>query len=157
VIDENGFRLNVGMILMNAQGQIFWGQRAGNPTAWQFPQGGINPGETESQAMHRELFEELGLYPEDVKIISKTENWLYYLLPERLSQKLLCVGQKQKWFLLKLLSDDSHVKLDLHPPPEFAQWRWVDYWLPLSAVIAFKREIYRQVLEQFEPWALVRE
>jgi putative (di)nucleoside polyphosphate hydrolase len=152
MIDQDGFRLNVGMVLVNARKQVFWGQRTGNPSAWQFPQGGLHQGEDEQTAMYRELIEELGLFPEDIEILSKTDEWLYYSLPERYqrtSQKPLCIGQKQKWFLLRLLSDDQKIKLDYSKPAEFEQWRWVDYWLPIHEVIAFKREVYHQVLHQF--------
>lgn len=152
MIDENGFRHNVGMVIANAQGQVFWGRRAGNPTAWQFPQGGINEGETEQDAMYRELGEELGLAPDDVQILDQTQEWLYYTLPvqyQRVAQKPLCIGQKQKWFLLRLISADDQIKLDYCDPPEFDQWRWVEYWYPVSEVVAFKQAVYQKVLEQF--------
>ena len=154
MIDENGFRLNVGLVIVSAQNMILWGRRIGNPSAWQFPQGGIDAGENEEEAMYRELNEELGLSVQDVQILGKTSEWLFYKLPsryQRTGQLPLCIGQKQKWFLLRLISDDSHVKLDSSASPEFDQWRWVDYWFPLTDVIEFKREVYRQVLEQFEP------
>jgi putative (di)nucleoside polyphosphate hydrolase len=159
VIDENGFRLNVGIIIVSSQGKSFWGRRRGNPTAWQFPQGGISPGESEQEAMYRELDEELGLAHKDVQILCRTDEWLFYELPsryQRLDQQPLCIGQKQKWFLLQLISSDCRINLDHSDPPEFDQWRWVDYWYPLNEVIEFKREVYRKVLEQFEPLAQVR-
>lgn len=152
MIDENGFRLNVGLVIISRQNKILWGRRSGNPFAWQFPQGGIDRGESEEQAMYRELGEELGLSREDVQILGTTKEWLFYELPSRFQQQKrqpLCIGQKQKWFLLRLLSDDSRIQLDSTPNPEFDQWQWVDYWLPLKEVIDFKREVYRQVLEQF--------
>lgn len=154
VIDNNGFRLNVGMVLINSRGQSFWGRRANHPGAWQFPQGGINAGETEQQAMYRELAEELGLSAEDVQILGRTQEWLFYELPtpyQRAGHQPLCIGQKQKWFLLRLCSSDSRIQLECSEPPEFDRWCWVDFWYPLSAVIEFKREVYREVLKQFAP------
>lgn len=152
MIDEKGFRSNVGIVLINEAGKVLLCRRANNPAAWQFPQGGINPKETERDAMYRELNEELGLNPSDVKILDETQDWLYYNLPDRYqrrTQQPLCIGQKQKWFLLKLLSVESQMNLNSCDPPEFDQWQWVDFWYPLEAVIDFKREVYRQVLEQF--------
>jgi putative (di)nucleoside polyphosphate hydrolase len=154
VIDENGFRLNVGLIIASPQNRILWGRRIGNPSAWQFPQGGMDPGETEEESMYRELDEELGLSAEDVQILGKTRQWLSYVLPlcyQQPARQPLCIGQKQKWFLLRLISSDSRIQLDSGASPEFDQWRWVDYWFPLTAVIEFKREVYRQALAEFAP------
>jgi len=153
VIDENGFRKNVGIILANKQNQFFWGRRIGQD-AWQFPQGGVNVGETAEQAMFRELEEEVGLTAKDVKVLGCTNDWLKYLLPKRLirvDSTPLCIGQKQKWYLLSLESDDSQIKLDECVKPEFDGWRWVSYWFPLHQVVAFKREVYRQALLEFFP------
>lgn len=154
MIDENGFRLNVGIVIVNCQGECWWGRRAGNPSAWQFPQGGIDDGESEQQAMYRELYEELGLQPADVSIIGKTHEWLYYIIPPQFQRSVKthpCLGQKQKWFLLQLLCEDSRVKLDACLPAEFDYWKWVDYWYPLTTVVSFKRNTYSQVLKEFEP------
>lgn len=152
MIDENGFRLNVGIVIVNAQGKSFWGRRTGNPSAWQFPQGGMMPMETEHEAMYRELNEELGLSPSDVQILGVTKDWLFYELPvryQRLGRKPLCIGQKQKWFLLRLISEDNRINLNNTSPPEFDQWCWVDYCYPLKHIVEFKREVYRQMLAQF--------
>ena len=152
VIDSDGFRANVGIIVMNAQGQLLWARRFGSQNAWQFPQGGISDDETPINAMYRELKEELGLDSHDVTLIAESKQWLKYRLPERFqrhddAQK--CVGQKQKWFLLQLIGDDSAVKLDLSDHPEFDTWKWVDYWHPLKQVIFFKRTVYRKALQEF--------
>jgi len=154
VIDEHGFRLNVGIILTNSAKQVFWGQRVGNLNAWQFPQGGMQELETPQEAMYRELTEELGLDAKYVEILGVTKDWLSYHLPpnlRRYSSKPLCIGQTQKWFLLKLLGDDNAVRLDHTDSPEFASWRWVDYWYPLEEVVAFKKEVYKSALEELAP------
>jgi putative (di)nucleoside polyphosphate hydrolase len=153
VIDENGFRLNVGIILTNDHGQLFWGRRVGQE-AWQFPQGGINDNEKLEEALFRELHEEIGLRTEDVSIVAEAQQWLSYLLPQRLVRsdtRPICIGQKQKWFLLKLQGEDKKVKLDASIKPEFDDWRWVSFWYPLHQVVAFKKEVYRQALLEFAP------
>lgn len=154
VIDANGFRLNVGVVIVNRKAECLWGRRTGQASAWQFPQGGIDQDESEQQAMYRELYEELGLRPADVAILGKTQEWLYYRIPpqfRRAGTNPVCIGQKQKWFLLQLLCEDSRVKLDTCLPAEFDCWRWVDYWYPLTTVVSFKKDIYSQVLEEFDP------
>ena len=151
-IDSDGFRANVGIVLTNDYGQLFWAKRIGMD-AWQFPQGGIKPKEHTEVAMYRELHEEIGLLPEHVEIIGRTQDWLKYKLPERYirkNSKPLCRGQKQKWYLLRFVGDENAVRLDLSDAPEFDHWRWVDYWAPVSEVIAFKRKVYKQALTQFE-------
>lgn len=153
MIDAEGFRLNVGIILTNANRRIFWGKRIGQD-AWQFPQGGVNEGETPEQTLYRELKEEVGLSSDDVEILASTDDWLEYRLPHKYIRHYshpLCIGQRQKWFLLRLTSDDNAIELDASEKPEFDEWRWVYYWYPLRKVIAFKREVYRLALKEFEP------
>lgn len=153
MIDQNGFRANVGIIVQNKKGELLWARRSGSLDAWQFPQGGINENEAPLEAMYRELKEELGLTAQDVKMVAESKEWLMYRLPERFQRhddSQLCIGQKQKWFLLQLISDDSAVKLDLSEDPEFDLWKWVSYWHPLKQVIFFKRSVYRKVLQEFE-------
>jgi putative (di)nucleoside polyphosphate hydrolase len=153
IIDNQGYRLNVGIVVANQKGELFWGQRKGNPDAWQFPQGGMQAGETAREAMYRELTEELGLMPADVELLAETRGWLRYQLPkafQRRHAKQVCIGQRQKWFLLRLISSDDHIRLLHSPEPEFAQWRWVAYWYPLQHVISFKRDVYDKVLKEFE-------
>jgi putative (di)nucleoside polyphosphate hydrolase len=153
VIDPDGFRPNVGIILANASGQVLWARRKGHD-AWQFPQGGIAENESPEQAMFRELGEEIGLQKQDVKIIAQTRGWLRYRLPKRYvrnDSRPVCIGQKQKWFLLKMLADDERVYLNCQQPPEFDGWRWVSYWYPLNQVVAFKREVYRKALKELAP------
>lgn len=153
VIDSDGFRPNVGIILANSLGQVLWARRIGQE-AWQFPQGGINDDETPQQAMFRELQEEVGLTPEDVEIIAVTRGWLRYRLPKRMIRRHslpLCVGQKQKWFLLRMLSDDDAVSINHTASPEFDDWGWVSYWYPLGQVVSFKREVYRKAMRELSP------
>lgn len=153
MIDPDGFRPNVGIILANGTGQVLWARRKGHD-AWQFPQGGIAENESPEQAMYRELGEEIGLTRQDVKLIAQTRGWLRYRLPKRYvraDSNPVCIGQKQKWFLLKMLSADERVHLDRQQPPEFDGWRWVSYWYPLNQVVAFKREVYRKALKELAP------
>jgi putative (di)nucleoside polyphosphate hydrolase len=153
VIDPDGFRPNVGIILSNPQGQLLWARRVGQD-AWQFPQGGMRSNETPSEAMYRELAEEVGLQPQQVRLIGETRGWLRYHLPRqylRRNTRPLCIGQKQVWFLLRMLCDDQAVTLDLSDKPEFDHWRWVDYWHPLKEVVSFKRNVYRQALNELAP------
>jgi putative (di)nucleoside polyphosphate hydrolase len=151
VIDADGFRPNVGIMLANAEGRLLWARRVGGKNAWQFPQGGINPGESAQQALFRELREEVGLEPGAVEVLGSTRGWLRYRLPRRFirrGQQPLCIGQKQKWFLLQMLADDGAVRLDLNEKPEFDHWQWVSYWYPLEQVVSFKREVYRRALKE---------
>ena len=150
VIDEQGYRPNVGIIVCNDQGQVLWAKRIGQ-NAFQFPQGGIQTGESPEKAMYRELEEEIGLHRRDVKILGSTRGWLRYRLPKRMvrnGKKPVCVGQKQKWFLLQLVSHEKHIDLNRTKAPEFDGWQWVSYWYPLGQVVAFKRDVYRRALAE---------
>ena len=150
MIDRDGYRPNVGIILCNAKNEVFWGKRI-REHSWQFPQGGIDKGESPEQAMYRELFEEVGLQSHHVHILGRTKNWLRYEVPShwikrewRSSYK----GQKQIWFLLRLVGRDCDVSLRASGHPEFDAWRWSDYWVPLDSVIEFKRDVYRTALNE---------
>ena len=150
MIDSDGFRPNIGIVICNRVGQLLWAKRAGE-SGWQFPQGGIKKRETLEQALYRELNEEVGLAVEDVRILHQTDDWLHYRLPKnfvRHHKNPLCIGQKQKWFLLSLESNDSKVRLTKSGQPEFDEWRWVSYWYPLHQVIEFKRDVYRKALKE---------
>ena len=153
MIDAEGFRANVGIIICNKHGQVFWAKRIGQHT-WQFPQGGIDPGETPEQAMYRELREEVGLTPQDIEILGVTRNWIRYKLPKRFIRtgtEPVCIGQKQKWFLLQLTCADEKVDVLQSSHPEFDGWRWASYWYPIRNVVSFKREVYRRALKELLP------
>lgn len=153
MIDSNGFRHNVGIILCNPSGELFWARRVGRDV-WQFPQGGILPHESHVQAMFRELAEETGLSDKHVEIVGQTRNWLRYRLPRRMiryDQQPLCVGQKQIWFMLRLIGSDEDVCLNASEMPEFDHWKWVSYWYPLQQVAPFKRNVYKRALSEFAP------
>lgn len=158
MIDADGFRPNVGIILANDLGQVLWARRL-HQNSWQFPQGGIHHRESAEDALFRELYEEVGLGQGDVEILGCTRGWLRYRLPQRMVRQHsqpVCIGQKQKWFLLRLVSSEERVRMDLSGKPEFDGWRWVSYWYPLGQVIAFKREVYRRALKELAPQMPVR-
>lgn len=150
MLDSDGFRPNVGIILLNRHNQVFWGKRI-RSNSWQFPQGGIDPGETPEQAMLRELYEEIGLMPEHIRVVARTRDWLRYEVPDRYVRREArgyYRGQKQIWFLLQLLGRDSDMDLYATNHPEFDSWRWNNYWVPLDVVIEFKRNVYKDALNE---------
>ena len=150
MLDREGYRPNVGIILINQKNQVFWGKRV-REHAWQFPQGGIKHGESPVQAMFRELHEEVGLKPEHVRILGRTKDWLRYEVPQhfmRRESRGHYRGQKQIWFLLRLVGRDCDVSLRATDHPEFDAWRWSHYWVPLDAVIEFKRDVYQRALNE---------
>jgi putative (di)nucleoside polyphosphate hydrolase len=151
MIDTDGYRANVGIILSNKVGQVLWARRVGQD-AWQFPQGGIGASESPRDAMYRELWEETGLKSENVSELGATDSWLRYKLPKRLMRRSepRCIGQKQLWYLLRLESDEASFDLSVSNTPEFDHWEWVDYWYPVENVIFFKRRVYQCALAQLE-------
>lgn len=153
MIDIDGYRLNVGIVLLNDAGQLFWARRI-HRDGWQFPQGGIRSDETPEEAMFRELEEETGLTGEHVEIVAATHGWLRYRLPERYvrrHQRPTCIGQKQVWYLLRLRGTEDALQLDASDKPEFDLWRWVDFWYPAAHVVPFKRDVYERALRHFAP------
>jgi putative (di)nucleoside polyphosphate hydrolase len=155
MLDREGYRPNVGIVLLNSRNEVFWGKRVGQHS-WQFPQGGIAHGESPEQAMYRELHEEVGLLPEHVQIIGRTRDWLRYDVPEEYLRRQHATrvhraayrGQKQIWFLLRFVGLDSDIQLRATEHPEFDAWRWVPFWIQLDAVIGFKREVYQLALSE---------
>ncbi len=150
MIDRDGYRPNVAIVLCNAKNEVFWGKRI-KEHAWQFPQGGIKMGESPEDAMYRELEEETGLLREHVKILGRTKGWLHYHVPSHWIKREwrgTYKGQKQIWYLLRLVGRDHDIRLRASTHPEFDAWRWHDYWVPLENVIEFKRDVYKQALQQ---------
>ena len=153
MIDTEGYRANVGIILANLDGSLFWAKRIGE-NAWQFPQGGIHESESAEQAVFRELQEEVGVTKESVEMLGSTQNWLRYDIPEHLirhHQTPCCIGQKQRWFLLRFTGQESEVCLNSSDKPEFDQWRWIEPVEPPRSVISFKRNVYAEALEELLP------
>lgn len=152
---DDGYRPNVGIIICNNLGKVFWARRI-NHDGWQFPQGGMKPDESPIQAMYRELKEETGLAEPQVKMVAHTKSWLHYDLPKRYLRNQVAdksfKGQKQVWFLLQLLDDDSAIDLSSMPMPEFDAWRWEDYWSVLNNIVDFKKTVYQQVLSELEQY-----
>ena len=155
MIDKDGYRANVGIVIVNATNQVLLAQRIGSAHAWQFPQGGVDSGESPRQAMYRELQEELGLHASEVTYLTETPQWYAYEIPEsyrRQGEHPVCVGQRQKWFLLTLAAEESCIRLSASDVlPEFSTWAWRDFFSPIDEVIYFKQAVYRQVLDFF--WA----
>jgi len=151
MIDTDGYRANVGIVLCNDAGQVMWARRIGQD-AWQFPQGGIAANESPRDAMYRELWEETGLESANVSLLAATDSWLRYKLPKRLMRRSepRCVGQKQLWYLMQLEADETSFDLRASGTPEFDHWEWVDYWYPVENVVFFKRRVYQCALAQLE-------
>ena len=152
MLDKDGFRPNVAIVIANHRNQVFWGKRI-REHSWQFPQGGINPGESPEDAMFRELHEEVGLRPDHVRILGRTRDWLRYEVPSTWIKREWrgnYRGQKQIWYLLRLVGRDSDLNLRADTRPEFDAWRWNDYWVDLDGVIEFKRDVYKRALNELE-------
>jgi len=153
VIDRDGYRKNVGIIVCNNRSQVLWARRV-RRDGWQFPQGGVKPHEAAVDAAFRELQEEIGLRARDVCLLGATDRWLRYEVPgmaRDYRRRNAFRGQKQRWFLFKLIGDESSVRLDASVAPEFDQWRWIDYWGPLHYIVEFKKPVYRAALRELEP------
>lgn len=153
MIDSEGYRANVAMVVFDARGRVLWARRVGM-NAWQFPQGGINRHESAEAAAFRELREEVGLEPRHVELVAATREWLRYDLPKRFIRRRSsprCIGQKQQWFALRLLGRECDVNLRYGPRPEFDAWRWAGYWDPVREVVDFKQAVYRRALAELAP------
>jgi len=149
------YRPCVGVTLINPAGLIFAGRRIDTTApAWQMPQGGIDAGEDPQAAALRELSEETGVRPDRVSILDSTPGWLTYDLPPELLGKTWggrYRGQKQKWYLMRFLGEDSEIDI-ARDHPEFSEWRWIGPDEMIAAIVPFKRAIYRQVVDRFRPF-----
>ena len=144
------YRKGVGMVIVNRKGQFFLGKRIG-ADAWQFPQGGIDEGETPEVALYRELYEETGLKKEKVEIIDISKKWLVYHIPhvfQRSNKKY--DGAMQKWFLLRFIGEDvDDINLNATEHAEFDSWKWSDRKTAIKSVIKFKKKVYESILQEF--------
>ncbi len=155
MIDEDGYRPNVASVIINKDNKILWAKRVDEDN-WQFPQGGIQKGETPEQAMYREVYEEVGLKKNSFEILGRSADWLKYDVPEKFVKTYWqgrYKGQKQIWFLLKFIGSDDLINLNLHDSPEFDDWKWENFWHPLQDVVDFKKEVYSAALNEL--WQFV--
>ena len=154
-VEPKGYRPNVGIMLVNAQNKVFVGQRLDRVTnAWQMPQGGIDDGEDPDNAVFRELAEETGVTQDLVRIEAITKEWIHYDLPKDLIEKLWSgkyKGQRQRYYLLRFLGRDNQINID-SKEPEFSAWKWIDHDDLLDNIVAFKRDVYRQVVAEFREY-----
>ena len=149
---DKGYRLNVGLIIANKKGELLLCKRKGM-NSWQFPQGGIDFGEDSLKAAKRELFEEVGIKSNSVKLIDSIDDWLKYDIPKKSRRKKIFKtnfkGQKHNWFLFKL-KEDVKISFDNDPDNEFDNFKWVSYWYPLNVIISFKEKVYREALNKLK-------
>ena len=145
---EPGYRLNVGLIIANENGELLLCKRK-KMNSWQFPQGGIDFGESPIKAAKRELFEEVGISSKSVTLIESLDDWLKYEIPKKSRRRNFLdrkfKGQKQKWFLFKL-KKNVEVTFVNDPDNEFDDFKWVSYWYPLNVIISFKEKVYREAV-----------
>ena len=151
--EESNYRLNVGLIIVNNYGKVLICKRK-NSNQWQFPQGGIDEGESPIEAAKREIFEEVGIKPSKIKVLGKIKDWVKYEIPKELAKKSFkkkgIVGQKQKWFIFKIKTE-ACISFVNDPDNEFDDFAWVSYWRPIALIVSFKKEVYRNVLAELLP------
>lgn len=147
------YRRNVGIILLNKDGQVFVGARIDNPDdAWQLPQGGVDKGENYLDAAYRELEEETGVARSNTEVLSEAEEWLRYDLPPDLQKRIWggkFRGQEQKWYVFRFTGQDSDIDINAHHPPEFRDWRWAPLKDLPDLAVSFKRDVYEQLVAMF--------
>ena len=155
LIFDDGFRANVGIVIFNQKQQVFFAKRR-YQSGWQFPQGGIQLGESPKKAMFRELLEETGLDKRSVELIYISDYWYDYRIPKKSIRKatngITVIGQRQKWFLLKLKDGSTNISLTSSPIQEFDSWKWIKPQLSIEQVIGFKKRVYEKVIDEFLPF-----
>ncbi|MES2541233.1 MAG: RNA pyrophosphohydrolase [Pseudomonadota bacterium] len=154
-VESLPYRPCVGVVLIDARGMVFAGQRIDSPSpAWQMPQGGIDDGEKPREAAYRELWEETGVTRDKVEFVAKTHGWVTYDLPTELLGKVWggkFRGQRQKWFLFRFKGTDSDIKI-ASEHPEFSTWRWILADEMVESIVPFKRAVYDQVIRSFRAY-----
>ena len=153
-----GYRPAIGIMLLNALGEVFVARRLDMPTmpAWQMPQGGIEPGETPPQAAIRELKEEVGT--DKAEILAESRLWLHYDVPKELWERLGGMwggryrGQRQKWFAMRFIGKDADIDPAATEHPEFDAWEWVAPGRLPELIVPFKRQLYLDVLAEFRAY-----
>jgi len=155
--NKDNYRPNVAIIIVNKAGKVLWCKRK-DGYGWQFPQGGLDNGESTVEAIYRETEEEVGLKKKDLRIIKENEDWFDYKVPEHRIPKYFrfknskFIGQTQKWFLAEFIGEDNAINLTLHDQIEFTEWTWSTYWHPIRGGVEFKREAYRKALSDLLPF-----
>ena len=153
--DREGYRRNVGMVILNDRGEVLIANRIGFRDRWQFPQGGVHPNEPILTSVFRELHEEVGLSKQHVQYVASTTRWMRYRIPPEVNVSKLGIGQTQRWFLLRFIGRDCNIKLNNQGvDSEFNRYQWVNYWEPIQRIVRFKRHVYQNMLEQLHPDAM---
>ena len=144
-------RIGVGAIVLNSENKIFVGKRADNPIdKWQMPQGGVDKGENFISAMKRELKEETSI--QNIKILKQIDQWFEYELPKNLLGiiwKGKFRGQKQKWFVVRFIGDESEINLKTKHP-EFMEWKWVEIDELINVIVDFKKNVYKELIPEIK-------
>ncbi len=155
--DPSRYRPCVGVCLFNAKGRVWLGRRFGETGthSWQFPQGGLDAGESAEFGALRELWEETGITIAHLSPLGVVEDWLYYDFPEGMAPKKgrLYAGQKQRWFAYRFHGDASHFNLTTHGSQEFSEWKWAKMRKTPAKVIPFKRDVYERLVIEFTQYA----
>lgn len=150
---KTDYRPAVGLVIFNEKGEVFLGRRRAQRGfwVWQFPQGGIDAGESPKQAAYRELYEETGIEKSQVSLLGKTEGWLYYDLPKAARKRWR--GQRQKWFAMRFTGKSKHIDLTIEQPPEFSTYAWGRLDDAAHLIVPFKRKVYKHIAREFKHFA----
>lgn len=158
--DLRPYRPCVGMVIFNPEGLVWLGHRSqiGAKTSyvWQFPQGGIDPGETSEYAAIRETEEETGISVQHLRPLAQTRTPLFYDYPPDVSKNPRTIkwrGQKQDWFAVRFTGSTNDIDLNAHEPPEFCKWKWGHLAETPDLIVPFKRKVYEQLVIEFAAFA----